>query len=252
MMSNSSLVSFTKISPNKTVGRTHSIDTITIHCMAGNLSIETCGNLFARSSTQASSNYGIGADGRIGLYVDEKDRSWCSSNRANDMRAVTIEVASEAKSPYRISDNAYRSLVKLCADICKRNGIKKLVWSNSKSDRVNHINGCNMTCHRDFANKACPGDYIYNLEGQIAREVNALLGTTTPSGNTPTPSKTSVGYKVRITANVLNIRKGAGTNYGKNGSVRKNEVYTIVEEKNGWGKLKSGAGWISLAYTKKI
>ena len=154
-MSNSSLISYTKISPNKTVGRNHKIDTITIHCMAGNLSIETCGNLFAKSTTKASSNYGIGSDGRIALYVDEKDRSWATSSSVNDNRAVTIEVASESKSPYKVTDKAYKALIKLVADICKRNGIKKLVWSTNKADRVGHLNGCNMTVHRDYANKAC-------------------------------------------------------------------------------------------------
>lgn len=253
-MSNSSLATYKNISPNKTVGRNHAIDTITIHCMAGNLSIETCGNLFAKTSTKASSNYGIGSDGRIGLYVDEKDRSWATSSSVNDNRAVTIEVASESKSPYKVTDKAYQSLIKLVADICKRNGIKKLVWSTKKADRVGHLNGCNMTVHRDYANKACPGDYLYNLHGQIAKEVNALLNK---KKETTTTTNTFKSYKVQITATSLNIRKGAGTNYGKNGSVKKGEVYTIVDEKkNGsttWGKLKSGAGWIALTgYTKKV
>lgn len=253
-MSNSSLISYTKISPNKTVGRNHKIDTITIHCMAGNLSIETCGSLFAKTTTKASSNYGIGSDGRIALYVDEKDRSWATSSSVNDNRAVTIEVASESKSPYKVTDKAYKALIKLVADICKRNGIKKLVWSTNKANRVGHLNGCNMTVHRDYANKACPGDYLYNLHGQIAKEVNALLN---PKKETNTTTPTFKSYKVQITATSLNIRKGAGTNYGKNGSVKKGEIYTIVEEKkNGsttWGKLKSGAGWIALTgYTKKV
>lgn len=250
-MSNSSLICYTKISPNKTVGRNHKIDTVCIHCMAGNLTIESCGNLFAKSATKASSNYGIGSDGRIALYVDEKDRSWCTSSSAVDNRAVTIEVASEAKSPNAITSKAYKSLVKLLADICKRNGIKKLVWSDKKNDRVNHLNGCNMECHRDHANKSCPGDYIYSREGQIAKEVNELLGQKTTTDTTK-PKNTFKSYKVKITSTTLNIRKGAGTNYGKNGSVKINEVYTIVDEKNGWGKLKSGAGWISLKYTKKV
>ena len=180
-MSNSSLISYTNISPNRSSGRNHSIDTITIHCMAGNLSIETCGSLFSRTSTKASSNYGIGSDGRIGLYVEEKDRSWATSSGVNDNRAITIEVASEAVHPYKVTDKAYKSLIKLCADICKRNGIKKLVWSTDKNKRINHTDGCNMTVHRDYANKACPGDYLYNLHGQIAKEVNELLGGTTPT-----------------------------------------------------------------------
>ena len=83
-MSNSPLVVYTKLSPNHSGKRTKKIDTITIHCMAGNCSVETCGNLFASSSRQASSNYGIGTDGRIALYVDEANRSWCTSSNAND------------------------------------------------------------------------------------------------------------------------------------------------------------------------
>lgn len=177
MSTNSPLVSYTKISPNRTVSNNRKIDTITIHCMAGNMSIESCGDLFAKASRAASSNYGIGSDGRIGLYVEEKDRSWCSSNRENDMRAITIEVANNGGAPdWPISNEAYESLITLVTDICKRNGIEKLVWSTDKNDRVNHLNGCNMTVHRDYAAKACPGDYIYNRLGQIADEVNSRLG----------------------------------------------------------------------------
>lgn len=174
-MSNSSLVSYTKLSPNRNSPRNHPIDTVTIHCMAGNLSVETCGAMFARASTQASSNYGIGADGRIALYVDEGDRSWASSNPENDHRAVTIEVASESVNPYKVTEKALASLIDLLTDICKRNGIKRLVWSTNKADRVNHRNGCNMTVHRDFAAKACPGDYLYALHGNIAESVNKRL-----------------------------------------------------------------------------
>ena len=159
-MSNSPLVVYTKLSPNHSGKRTKKIDTITIHCMAGNCSVETCGNLFANSARQASSNYGIGTDGRIALYVDEANRSWCTSSNANDQRAVTIEVANNGGAPdWPVSAKAYAALLDLVTDICKRNGIKRLVWSTSKNDRVNHLNGCNMTVHRDYANKSCPGDY---------------------------------------------------------------------------------------------
>lgn len=331
-MSNSALISYTKLSPNHSGKRTKSIDTITIHCMAGQLSVESCGALFAQSSRQASSNYGIGPDGRIALYVDEGNRSWCTSSNANDQRAVTIEVASDATHPYAVKDKAYEALLDLVTDICKRNGIKKLVWSTSKNDRVNHLNGCNMTVHRDYAAKACPGDYLYNLHDEIAAEVNKRLGasggSSTPStgGSTTTgdikvgdeveftgtrhyvsatatassackPGKakvtaiakgkahpyhliavsgggstvygwtdaadiktsgsTSTSYLVKVTTDVLNIRKGPGTNYGTNGAIRDKGTYTIVAESDGpgaskWGKLKSGAGWISLDYTKKV
>lgn len=302
--------------------------------MAGQLSVESCGALFAQSSRQASSNYGIGPDGRIALYVDEGNRSWCTSSNANDQRAITIEVASDATHPYAVKDKAYDALLDLVTDICKRNGIKKLVWSTSKNDRVNHLNGCNMTAHRDYAAKACPGDYLYNREGEIAAEVNRRLGATgssTPAtgGSTGTaaadinvgdeveftgtrhyvsatatnassckPGKakvtaiakgkahpyhliavsggdstvygwtdaadiktssasTATSYLVKVTTDVLNIRKGPGTNYGTNGAIRDKGTYTIVAESTGagasmWGKLKSGAGWISLDYTKKV
>ena len=175
-MSNSKLISCTLISPNKNSPRNHKIDTITIHCVVGQCSAERIGEIFKLTSRQASSNYGIGYDGRIGLYVDEADRSWCSSSAANDNRAITIEVASDTKHPYAVNDKAYAALLDLVEDICRRNGIKKLVWSTSKDDRVNHKNGCNMTVHRDYANKACPGDYLYNRHGEIAAEVNRRLG----------------------------------------------------------------------------
>ena len=174
-MSNSSLVQYTKISPNKTVKRNHVIDTITIHCMAAQLSVESCGDIFAKSSSKSSSNYGIGSDGKIAMYVEEKDRSWCSSNAANDHRAITIECASDTKTPYSVNNKVYTSLINLLVDICNRNNIQKLVWSTNKSDRINHKNGCNMTVHRDFANKECPGDYLYKKMGQIADDVNSKL-----------------------------------------------------------------------------
>lgn len=174
-MSNSGLISYTAISPNRTSPRESKIDTISIHCMVGQLSVEACGNIFARSSAQASSNYGIGSDGRIAMYVEEKDRSWCTSSRYNDNRAITIECASDATDPYAVNSKVYESLIKLCVDICKRNNIKKLVWSTNKNNRVNHLNGCNMTVHRDYAYKSCPGDYLYNRMGDIAEKVNIQL-----------------------------------------------------------------------------
>ena len=209
-MSNSSLVNYTRISPNRTSGRTHAIDTITIHCVVGQCSVETLGAIFAQSSKQASSNYGIGYDGRVGLYVNEADRSWCSSSSANDNRAVTIECASDTTHPYAVNDTVYAALIKLVADICQRNGIKALKWSTAKYDRVNHVNGCNMTVHRDYANKACPGDYLYEHMGDIAAKVNAILdGATTPTSGTITTEETTVS----VTAKVLK--------YGSSGSAVK-------------------------------
>lgn len=170
---NSPLVDYTRISPYKGSRDGHKIDTVSIHCVVGQASVEGLGSVF--QSKQASSNYGIGADGRIGMYVPEGERSWCTSSRANDSRAVTIECASDTKHPYAVNDKVYKTLIKLLADICKRNGIKKLVWSTDKNKRVNHLDGCNMTVHRDYENKSCPGDYLYNRHGQIAAEVNKIL-----------------------------------------------------------------------------
>lgn len=198
-MSNSKLISCTLISPNKNSPRNHKIDTITIHCVVGQCSAERIGEIFKPTSRQASSNYGIGYDGRIGLYVDEADRSWCSSSAANDNRAITIEVASDTKHPYAVNDKAYAALLDLVEDICRRNGIKKLVWSTSKDDRVNHKNGCNMTVHRDYANKSCPGDYLYNRHGEIAAEVNRRLGASAAEPETPS-SGTDTLYKVQTGA----------------------------------------------------
>lgn len=328
-MSNSPLICYTKLSPNHSGKRTKKIDTITIHCMAGNLSVETCGNLFASSSRQASSNYGVGTDGRIALYVDEANRSWCTSSNANDQRAVTIEVANNGGAPdWPVSAKAYAALLDLVTDICKRNGVKKLVWSTNKTNRVNHLNGCNMTVHRDYAAKACPGDYLYKRHGEIAASVNRRLGATSggqPSSGSGTaglkvgdeveftgskhytsavataaktckPGKAKItavavgrahpyhlkavtgssstvygwvnaadikvsekatSYRVRVTTGELNIRKGPGTNYGTNGSIKDKGIYTITAEADGpgaskWGKLKSGAGWISLDYTQRL
>lgn len=174
-MSFSTLVNYIMRSPNNSGRRTHVIDTITIHCMAGNLSIETCGNLFARTSAQASSNYGIDSKGRIGGYVDEENRSWCTSSKANDQRAVTIEVANTTGAPnWEISDAAWKALLDLCADICIRNDIKRLRWVDDKS-LIGQVDKQNMTAHRWFANKACPGNWLYEHFGALAQIVNNRL-----------------------------------------------------------------------------
>ena len=175
-MSNSPLVSYTKLSPNHSGKRKHAIDTISIHCMAGDLTVESCGNLFASPSRKASSNYGIGSDGRIGLYVEECNRSWCTSSSSNDNRAITIEVANNggANQGWPVSDAAYRSLIALLVDICRRNGIKRLLWKGDKS-LIGQVDKQNMTVHRWFAAKACPGDCLYSRRGRIAAEVNKRL-----------------------------------------------------------------------------
>lgn len=211
-MSNSPLVDYTRISPNKNSPRNHKIDTITIHCVVGQCTAETLGNIFAPTSRQASSNYGVGTDGKIGMYVEEKDRSWCSSNAANDNRAVTIEVASDTKHPYAVNDRAFAALLDLVTDICKRNGIKKLVWSTKKADRVNHKNGCNMTVHRDYANKSCPGDYLYNRHGEIAAEVNRRLGVADTAPDAGAAQGVTV-YTVKKGDTLSQIAAKYGTTY---------------------------------------
>lgn len=211
-MSNSPLVDYTRISPNKNSPRNHKIDTITIHCVVGQCTVETLGNIFAPTSRQASSNYGVGTDGKIGMYVEEKDRSWCSSNAANDNRAVTIEVASDTKHPYAVNDRAFAALLDLVTDICKRNGIKKLVWSTKKADRVNHKNGCNMTVHRDYANKSCPGDYLYNRHGEIAAEVNRRLGVADTAPDAGATQGVTV-YTVKKGDTLSQIAAKYGTTY---------------------------------------
>ena len=174
-MSNSKLATVTVYSPHHSGKRNHRIDTVTVHCMAGNLSVEACGRVF--QSRQASSNYGIGSDGRIALYVDEANRSWATSSRDNDNRAVTIEVANDGgeQTGWHVSDKAYHALIRLLADICQRNGIKKLLWKGD-SNLKGQVDKQNMTAHRWFAKKACPGDYLYNRFGKIADAVNRKLG----------------------------------------------------------------------------
>lgn len=204
-MSNSPLVDYTKISPNKTSPRNHKIDTITIHCVAGQCSVETLGEIFAPPSRKASSNYGIGPDGRIGMYVEEKDRSWCSSNGANDNRAITIEVASDMTHPYAVNDKAYAALINLLVDICKRNGIKELKWKGDKS-LIGNVAEQNMTVHKWFANKDCPGEYLYERHADLAEKVNKRLNAKSTSTKKKTTLK--VGDKVKL-------KKGARTYTGE-------------------------------------
>ena len=167
-MSNSNLVNYTKLSPNCNKPRNHKIDKITIHHMAGNLTVERCGELFAKSSRQASSNYGIGTDGRVGLYVDEANRAWTSGNAENDHRAITIEVANDGGAPdWHVSDVALAKLIDLCVDICKRNGIEKLNFTGDKSG--------NLTMHKWFQATACPGQYLGSKFPYIAEQVNKRL-----------------------------------------------------------------------------
>lgn len=234
---NSSLVTFTKISPNKTKNRTHKIDSVAIHCMAGNGTVEGVGAMFAKSSTKASSNYGVDSKGKIGLYVEEKDRSWCTCSGMVDNRSVTIEVANDggASTGWHVNNTALKSLLLLLVDICKRNGIPKLTWTTNKTDRKNQK--VNMYVHRDWANKSCPGDFLYNLHGWISESVNAILSgkktindivfpdgkkptptpvTPTPKPVTPTPAtSTTIDYKT-LTFNGVNLAPAYNATYYMN------------------------------------
>ncbi len=316
---NSSLVSYTKLSPNHSGQRTHAIDRITPHCVVGQCSVETLGSIFLPTSRQASCNYGIGVDGRVGMYVEEKNRSWCSSSSANDQRAVTIECASDTAEPYAFKDVVYQKLITLCADICKRNGKKKLLWLGDKDKTLSYEPKSDemvLTVHRWFANKSCPGSWMYARMGDLAAKVTAQLGggasedteTEYPekltegyyrvrkawsdsksqkgaykilsnakkcadanpgysvfdnngvniyTPNTSTQVAPDVPFTVKVSISDLNIRKGPGTDYAKTGKFTGKGVFTIVEVKSGkgstagWGRLKSGAGWISLDYAVK-
>ena len=203
---NSSLVSYTKLSPNHSGQRTHSIDRITPHCVVGQCSVETLGNIFLPTSRQASSNYGIGVDGRVGMYVEEKNRSWCSSSSANDQRAVTIECASDTTEPYAFKDVVYNRLVELCTDICKRNGKTKLLWLGDKDKTLNYTPASDemvLTVHRWFANKSCPGNWMYARMGDLASKVTAALGgnaeTAGPAGQEESTATIKAGDLVTIT-----------------------------------------------------
>ena len=310
---NSSLVKYTSLSPNHSGQRTRSIDRITPHCVVGQLTAEGICACFPKGR-EASCNYGIGKDGKIALCVEEKNRSWCSSSAENGQRAVTIECASDSTAPYAFNTAVYNALIELCVDICKRNGKNKLLWLGDKTKTLNYAPKSGemvLTVHRWFANKSCPGDWMYSRMGDLATTVTKRLSgvsgggstTTTPTGKTLyrvrkswSDAKSQIGafsvlanakslvdknpsykvfdesgkvvyekgststafkpYTVRVTATDLYIRKGAGTNYSANGFIRPG-VYTIVAESSGqgatkWGKLKSGAGWISLDYAKKL
>lgn len=235
-MSNSSLVNYTQISPNKSSRNGNKISKITVHHMAGNLTVETCGNVFAPSSRQASSNYGIGTDGRVGMYVEEKDRAWTSSNGANDRQAVTIEVANNTLAPtWTVSDVAWNKLVELCIDICRRNGISKLVWTGDSSG--------NLTTHDMFANTNCPGPYLKPKMPELANSVNNRLGNSgsevgsapiTSAGNS-SGSTSNFGGTYRCTVSKLNVRTApslSGTvvaSYGKGQTVVLDNWYKIAD-----------------------
>ena len=257
-MSNSTLVDCKVLSPNHSGKRTKTLCRITPHCVVGQLTAEGIGGCFTSKSRQASCNYGIGTEGRTVLVVDEVNRSWCSSSNDNDQQAVTIECASDKTAPYAMNSKVYDKLIKLCADICRRNGKKRLLWLGSKEKTLAYSPKSDemvLTAHRWFANKSCPGDWLYSRYGDLAEQVTRQLGS---SGSTIPPSVSAgssasgdtvtsfpaVPFQVQVIIADLNIRKSP--NGEKAGKYTGKGTFTITEVRNGWGKLKSGAGWIWL------
>ncbi len=240
-MSNSPLVDYTKITKNKTSPRNHAIDTITIHCIVGQWTAKQGCDYFATTDRECSSNYVVGKDGSIGLSVDEKDRSWCSSNRDNDNRAITIEVASDTSHPSAVTEAAYTALLDLVTDICKRNGIKKLLWKADKS-LIGKVDKQNMTVHRWFANKACPGDYLYNRHAEIAEEVNKRLGVadTDDGGKQNEAEKPASGTKA-----LYKVQTGAFTKKANATALQKKLAAagfdTYIVNVGGYFKVQVGA-----------
>lgn len=236
-MSNSKLVTekYPAHSGNYTKGRSgKKIEAVTIHHMAGVLSAKECGAIFQKAGRGGSSHYGIGKNGEIALYVDEANTAWTNSNWDSNCKSVTIETSNSATGgQWPVSDKVLNSLIKLVADIAKRNNLGTLV------------KGKNLTWHRMFTNTTCPGDYLLSKIDYIIAEANKI-------NSKEEPKEEFESYLVEVTCDVLNIRAGAGTQYKVNGTVKKGEIYTIVDEANGFGKLKSGLGFICLAYTKKV
>lgn len=235
---NSSLVSYTKLSPNHSGQRTHAIDRITPHCVVGQCSVETLGSIFLPTSRQASCNYGIGVDGRVGMYVEEKNRSWCSSSSANDQRAVTIECASDTAEPYAFKDVVYQKLITLCADICKRNGKKKLLWLGDKDKTLAYTPASDemiITVHRWFANKSCPGEWLYSRLGDLASKVTAALGgstaTTEPAAATDN-EKAIWDYLYGKIGNAYGVAGLMGNLYAES-ALRPNNLQNTYEKKLG-------------------
>lgn len=253
---NSSLVDCTVKSPNHSGKRTHKIDRITPHCVVGQLSAERIGGCFTSTSRQASCNYGIGYDGRVCLIVDEANRSWCSSSNANDQRAITIECASDAKEPYAFNDVVYKKLVKLCIDICKRNGLTKVLWIEDKAKSLAYTpksGECVLTVHRWFANKSCPGSWMYARMGQLADEINKGLGnaaTTMPTQ--PSTGTTTEMYRVRKSWSNSTSQIGAFTKLANaKACADKNAGYSVFDSKGNVVYSPSSSASADAVYTVK-
>ncbi|MCI9038669.1 MAG: N-acetylmuramoyl-L-alanine amidase [Clostridia bacterium] len=242
-MSNSNLVTVNvpAHSSNYSVGRSgRKIEMIAIHHMAGVLTAKQCGGIFQRVGRKGSSNYGIGKDADVGLYVDEANTSWCNSNWDSNCKSVTIETSnSSIGGDYPVSDKVLNKLIELVADIARRNGLGTLV------------KGKNVVWHSMYANTNCPGRYLLSKMDYIVEQANKINGQGS-SNNENVVANTTNSYLVKVTADALNIRSGAGTNNPIVGCIRDKGTYTIVETYGNWGKLKSGAGWICLDYTSRV
>ena len=262
----SSLATYERISPNRTSPRRKSIKRLTPHCMAGNATIERCLGLsrfITPSSPGVSCNYAIGSDGRIGLGCPETDAPWTSSSSFNDNQAITFEIANSGGAPnWPMTDAAIKSFIKLAVDICKFYGFKKIHYEDKPANIKTKAeveawiltwekpDEMIITLHRWYSAKACPGSYfvgkLLDIVDQINEELNAPI------------INTFIPYKIKITAHTLRVRKGPGTNTAIVMTLKDDpNTYTIIDEASGigaekWGKLKSGAGWIALDFTKRV
>lgn len=201
---------------NYTVERSGSaISDITVHHMAGVLTAEQCGYIFARAGRNGSSHYGIGNDGKIGQYVDEADTAWTNSNWASNCRSVTIETSNSATvGDWPVSDAAYDSLIKLVADIAKRNNLGTLVA------------GKNLTWHSMFAPTACPGAFLRARMEEIAKKANEINSGSPAPASAPTPTPTE-DFKVGDNVLPINYVDYNGT------PLRKTRDYYTISELNG-------------------
>lgn len=254
-MENSSLVDCVVMSPNHSGKRTHAVDRITPHCVVGQATAERIGQIFIPTKKEASCNYGIGKDGRVCLIVDEDNRSWCSSSPSNDQRAITIECASDETPPYAFNDAVYDKLIKLCADICKRYGKTKLIWIENKKEALSYKpkeDEMQLTVHRWFANKDCPGDWMYERMGDLAMKVtNQLSVKPIPPVQINIKDKKQeekkypiVPFLVKVLVPNLNIRKRPnGEVTGKVAGMGTQSITRVVGD---WGLLESGEGYILL------
>lgn len=174
---NSNLVNVTRLTNKMNNGR-NGILYITPHVIVGQWSANKIVDYFATTNRKCSCNYGIGFDGALGLCVEERNTSWCSSSSWNDSRAITIEIASETYKPYVITDAAFNKLVDLVIDICKRYDKTKLLWLKTKEATLGHVvkdNELLITCHRWFASKDCPGDYLISKYNELCERVNKVI-----------------------------------------------------------------------------